>query len=61
MPSIDQCREIRQIIIEQGIYQFHIFMYKAARLYWMEMGQAKWEAQRALEGKYTIGLIWYNF
>jgi hypothetical protein len=51
MPSIDQCREIRRILIERGIVQFHIFMGYAEGMGWMDIKQARWDEQKALGGK----------
>jgi hypothetical protein len=51
MPSIDQCREIRRILIERGIGQLHIFMGYAEGDGRMDIKQARWDDQRALAGK----------
>jgi hypothetical protein len=51
MPSIEQCREIRRILIEQGIYQFHIFMGYGEDMGWMDIKEARWDEQQALVGK----------
>ena len=51
MPSIEKCREIRLILIERGISQFHIFMGYAEGEGWMDIKQARWDEQRALAGK----------
>jgi hypothetical protein len=54
MPSIDQCREIRRILIECGTRQFHIFMSYTEGMEWMDIEQARWGEQRALVGKYNV-------
>jgi hypothetical protein len=51
MPSVDQCREIRRILIERGISLFHIFMGYAEGMGWMDIKQARWDEQRVLAGK----------
>jgi hypothetical protein len=51
MLSIEQCRETRRILIERGVYQFHIFMGYAEGMGWMDIKQARWDEQRALAGK----------
>jgi len=51
MLSIDQCREIRRILIECGIAQFHIFMGYAEGMGWVDIKQARWDELRALARK----------
>ncbi|MCK9604196.1 MAG: hypothetical protein M0R66_07555 [Candidatus Omnitrophica bacterium] len=51
MPSIAQCRSMRQYMIAHGLAQYETFNGYTEGREWQDIGRAKWDEQRALSGK----------
>jgi len=51
MPSIDQCRRIREILIARGVRQYSTFNGYIEEKDWQDLTAAGWEKQKALAEK----------
>lgn len=50
MPSLDQCRRIREILVARGIRQYSTFNGYIEERDWQDIAAAGWDEQRALAG-----------
>lgn len=51
MPSLDQCRRMREVLVARGVRQYSTFNGYIEERDWQDIAYAQWQEQRALAGK----------